>query len=44
MEVEGVILKDHGNVTIVVIGGDLVFVVLFLIYFQRLKHHGHGLI
>lgn len=29
---------------IVVIGGDVVFVLLFLIYFLRLQHHGHGLV
>ena len=29
---------------IVVIGGDVVFVLLFVIYFLRLKHHGHALI
>ena len=29
---------------IVVIGGDTVFVFLFVIYFLRLRHHGHALI
>lgn len=29
---------------IVVIGGDAVFVTLFVIYFLRLRHHGHALI
>ena len=29
---------------VVVIAGDAVFVLLFVFYFQRLRHHGHALI
>ncbi len=29
---------------VVVIGGDVVFVLLFVIYFLRLRHHGYALI
>ncbi|GHB26332.1 hypothetical protein GCM10007094_13210 [Pseudovibrio japonicus] len=29
---------------LVVIGGDVVFVLLFVIYFLRLRYHGHALI
>ena len=32
------------NFAIVVIGGDVIFVLLFLVYFLRLRHHGHKLI
>lgn len=32
------------NFAIVVIGGDVIFVLLFLIYVLRMRHHGHGLI
>lgn len=29
---------------LIVIGGDIVFVGLFVLYFTRLKHHGHTLV
>jgi len=29
---------------VVVIGGDAVFVLLFVLYFVRLRHHGHSII